>query len=291
VFKRTGRLPMVYTSGMMWRAVTGGVGGFGDLPLWIACWRCESPGLPAGWHDWLFWQTGSTVLDSTGDRLGSDRFAGDADELWALATDFQVGAGRHATADRDVRVPLRLLDGDEARLSLDRVAWTDWLPTRGAITMRLPDRDGLYRVWVRTRTADGVRGALRADAIVLDREAPAIDDPLASVATADPPTDDGSLTVGVVTTVRDGTSGIAHVTAETDCGEGWATAEAAIRYRHGDTTAGVQLRVSVAPAMTCRVRIRAVDEAGNTARVTTDAFPAPTPAADGPASPASDAIP
>ncbi len=93
VFERTGRLPMVYTSGMMWRAVTGGAEDFGDLPLWIACWRCAAPGLPAGWDDWLFWQTGSTVLDATGDRLGSDRFAGDADELRALATDFGVASG------------------------------------------------------------------------------------------------------------------------------------------------------------------------------------------------------
>ena len=107
VFERTGRLPMVYTSGLMWRAVTGGAEDFGDLPLWIACWRCASPELPAGWHDWLFWQTGSTVLDGTGDRIGSDRFAGDADELRALATDFRVAGGRRATADRDVRVPLR----------------------------------------------------------------------------------------------------------------------------------------------------------------------------------------
>lgn len=81
IYERTGRLPMFYTSWYMWRNVTGGDPSFGDLPLWVACWRCARPALPTGWVDWDFWQVGSVVIDATGDRLGSDIFGGDAEEL------------------------------------------------------------------------------------------------------------------------------------------------------------------------------------------------------------------
>lgn len=84
IYERTGRLPMVYTSWYMWRAVTGADPAFGDLPLWVACWRCARPALPTGWDDWDFWQVGSVVLPWSGQRLGSDLFDGDIDELRRL---------------------------------------------------------------------------------------------------------------------------------------------------------------------------------------------------------------
>lgn len=83
IYQRTGRLPMVYTSWVMWERVTGGDSSFGHLPLWVACWRCARPALPAGWDDWDFWQVGSIVLPN-GDRVGSDVFAGTERELRRL---------------------------------------------------------------------------------------------------------------------------------------------------------------------------------------------------------------
>ncbi|MFN8518151.1 MAG: hypothetical protein U0667_01895 [Chloroflexota bacterium] len=78
---------MVYTSWYMWRQVTGGDPSFGRLPLWVACWRCPRPLLPAGWDDWDLWQVGSVVTGRDGRRVGSDVFDGTARELRELVTD------------------------------------------------------------------------------------------------------------------------------------------------------------------------------------------------------------
>ena len=67
VYERTGRLPIIYTSVLMWKEVVGNAEGFEDLPLWAACWDCEAPpSIAPGWEGWTFWQTGIDRIPGVG---------------------------------------------------------------------------------------------------------------------------------------------------------------------------------------------------------------------------------
>jgi GH25 family lysozyme M1 (1,4-beta-N-acetylmuramidase) len=58
---KTGQEPVIYTPAPWWQTCTGGVGNFSQLPLWVPDYSsASSPTLPAGWHNWGFWQYTST---------------------------------------------------------------------------------------------------------------------------------------------------------------------------------------------------------------------------------------
>jgi GH25 family lysozyme M1 (1,4-beta-N-acetylmuramidase) len=54
--RRTGQLPVIYTTADWWRTCTGNSAAFGASQLWIAAFRNGSPPMPAGWANWTFWQ-------------------------------------------------------------------------------------------------------------------------------------------------------------------------------------------------------------------------------------------
>ncbi|MFJ4834053.1 lysozyme [Streptomyces sp. NPDC088747] len=57
VRRRTGRLPVIYTTTHWWNTCTGGSMAFGNHPLWVARYDSTTAGtLPAGWSFWTFWQ-------------------------------------------------------------------------------------------------------------------------------------------------------------------------------------------------------------------------------------------
>jgi lysozyme len=101
--ERTGVAPMIHTSRPMWLAVTGGDRGFGDLPLWVVCWRCVRPLLPAGWADFAVWQTGSRQVPGIPRRLAWDVFAGTVADLerWVGLRDWRERQDRATSVSRE----------------------------------------------------------------------------------------------------------------------------------------------------------------------------------------------
>lgn len=173
--ERIGRSPILYTSGHMWNQLTGGDSSFGALPLWVACWDCASPGLPAGWDRWLFWQVGAVRIPGMDAKIGEDRFVGDIDDLVALTgrAAFIVRATTKVTSQRDVSVRFKGLQADEVRVSVDERSWGKWRSWTGSVRVRLPDRDGKHTIRVQTRKG-GTLGSVFRHTLRLDRTPPRI---------------------------------------------------------------------------------------------------------------------
>ncbi len=47
--------PIIYTSMGFWASM--GTTEFSSYPLWVANWETDCPLMPAGWNEWVFWQT------------------------------------------------------------------------------------------------------------------------------------------------------------------------------------------------------------------------------------------
>ena len=56
VRRLTGQRPIIYSTADWWNTCTGGSTAFGSDPLWVAAYGSEDPPMPAGWHNWTFWQ-------------------------------------------------------------------------------------------------------------------------------------------------------------------------------------------------------------------------------------------
>src|SRR5215471_6335440 len=56
VRRLTGQRPIIYSTADWWNTCTGGSTAFGSDPLWVAAYGSEGPPMPAGWHNWTFWQ-------------------------------------------------------------------------------------------------------------------------------------------------------------------------------------------------------------------------------------------
>lgn len=175
IYRRLGRQPIIYTSAHMWAELTGGDPTFGDTPLWVACWGCGTPSLPAGWDRWLFWQTGSSILPGVGTRIGEDRFAGDATALRRLAAPPAIRLPSGSVVnERDIQVVVDGLAASHVRVSVAGGPWGRWSPGDTGIAVRLPDRDGRHRILVQGRLRPGVRGHVMEGSARLDRRAPHI---------------------------------------------------------------------------------------------------------------------
>jgi GH25 family lysozyme M1 (1,4-beta-N-acetylmuramidase) len=60
VQRRTGELPVIYSTSQWWDKCTASSTAFSADPLWIAS-GGKSPSLPAGWPQWTYWQYSSTA--------------------------------------------------------------------------------------------------------------------------------------------------------------------------------------------------------------------------------------
>ena len=259
IYRRTGRPPIVYTSAYMWAEVTGADRSFGASPLWVACWDCPAPTLPAGWEEWAFWQTGGVTIPGVADLIGEDRFAGDIAALRSLVRVPIAGASARQTKRRSFTIePAR---GEaEARVAVGDESWGPWMPAE-RLSVHLPDEDGVHVVHVQGRLRRGVRGPVRDVTMRLDRRAPTIMW-VRPVLVPGPP---ASTPAGHAILVRTRMRGETDVGAAARCGR--ETADLPVLREEADAVR-VASRVSAVDASvpmdrTCRLVVTASDAAGN----------------------------
>ncbi|NUN15620.1 MAG: hypothetical protein HUU55_18505 [Myxococcales bacterium] len=85
VTQGTGKRPMIYTAVGYWNQFF--TTEFKDLDLWVANWEATCPSIPAGWDNWLFWQTsggGGTVPGIKG-GVDENLFNGTLEDLHYVA--------------------------------------------------------------------------------------------------------------------------------------------------------------------------------------------------------------
>jgi len=174
VYQRTGRMVMIYTSRSMWGKVTGNDPGFGDHPLWVACWSCATPHIPAGWTTWDFWQHGTrTIPDPVAGDPGRTRKVDGNVFRYASLTPWKsrpmVVAGDAAdTSGGELGLRLRGVDGVEIRASTETSGgWGPWRARGQADTVTLVGAPGLRTVRVQGRDARGTTGPIFRDTIRL----------------------------------------------------------------------------------------------------------------------------
>ncbi len=178
IYERTGRMPIVYTSVFMWKEVVGNAEGFEDLPLWAACWDCESPpSIAPGWEDWTFWQTGIDRIPGVG-SLDGNYFGGDPADLDALRLrPLTIEAGASVTASREVEIDLGGRSGTHMRTSPDSRTWSRWTPIRGTPRAELGSTEGSHTLHVQLRDGPKLKSPVFSDAITLDTSGPQLSTP------------------------------------------------------------------------------------------------------------------
>jgi lysozyme len=257
IFAATGRLPMIYTSGHMWEEATGDDPRFGDHPLWVACWRCPEPYLPAGWDDWLVWQIGSMAIPGRTSRLDGDVFRGQERALVAARGPAAALVAPGGLMRRRIVTLLpAAFAGARVRVAIDGGRWIPWSSPDALPRLRLPDDDGPHRIRFQTRSARGVRGPVMTRIIRLDRHPPTVSMDRTSV-----PTMAGDATASPVTVyVRaSDTSGVRSIAARTVCG----VAIGAWRRVTGHRRSDVRLDVLLPADPGCRMEVLVRDAAGN----------------------------
>ena len=256
IHARTGRYPMIYTSRSMWQRMTGGDPGFGHLPLWVACWRCRSPILPAGWTSFAIWQVGAFIIPGRGRRIDGNVMPGGEEALARLVGRPLVVDGGGVTARSRVAIDLGSLDGAEVRTAVGGSAWSAWGPRRDRIRVALPEADGPTTIAVQLRDPRGTAGPVVERMVTIDRTPPVVSmragRPVAGLVVAD----DGSAAVALDVRAHDTGSGLAAVRITPGCGDE--------RIATGD----VSLALMLAPGVPCTVQATGTDAAGNVSAAT-----------------------
>jgi hypothetical protein len=278
IYELTGRKPLLYTSKLMWRQVVGDDPTFGDLPLWVACWRCDKPYIPVGWKTWRFWQIRPYTFPALGKSLDGNIFRGtDASLLTWQGAPILVNEGARITDARLVRVDVSQYDGVEVRTSDDGATWGEWQAWANVVEHRLSAGDGSRRVDVQLRNADGVEGPVLSDTILLDQTPPRLGLPRITVRTKAAIGGDGSIPVRVTWTATDAIAGMGTTTLIHDCGAGLggetlATAAGRTATRSGTPRRRIAITadtsptvVGVLPAGECALTVRGQDALGNRA--------------------------
>jgi GH25 family lysozyme M1 (1,4-beta-N-acetylmuramidase) len=144
--RRTGQLPIIYTTAQWWNRCTRGSQKFRSDPLWIAGNNAAdtAPVVPAAWRTWAFWQY-TYEARVPGISVGTD-----ASFLSSSALELPAPAGQSGQAGSDVRLRLRLLSGGgpvtytasglPPGLSINRAT--------GVVAGTLPDAPATYDVSV-----------------------------------------------------------------------------------------------------------------------------------------------
>ncbi|MFN8620752.1 MAG: glycoside hydrolase family 25 protein [Chloroflexota bacterium] len=275
VYERTGRKPILYTSRTMWRQVMGNDRGFSDLPLWVACWRCDPPLLPVGWKTWRFWQIRPYAIPGIARKMDGNVFKGTDEslELWR-GQPMVINGGAKVTGDRLVTLDLGSVTGTEVRTDDDAGAWTDWAAIAKPVQHQLTPGEGERTVRAQVRRADGLEGPIVADRIILDQTGPVVGAPTVRVRPAATVSKKGFVPITATWTATDQWAGVSSSTLIHDCGAGLTGEAAPGSIRSVRAGQDGRTRVQVAggvpsavdgavPQGTCRLTARAVDGVGN----------------------------
>jgi GH25 family lysozyme M1 (1,4-beta-N-acetylmuramidase) len=266
-YVRTGRMPMIYTSQLMWTRITRNDPGFAKYPLWVACWTCDTPFMPAGWTTWQFWQTGSTRIVGIDKPLDADIFNGADEDIAPLK-----GAMKPIATVNDQYVPIarpRLdlsgRDGVAYHYSVDGRTWMAWQaysPASPVVTLSL-GRDGPKSVLVQLRDPQGNLSPISTQNVIVDTVAPVLK-PFTTSLPLGPMVDaTGFMSVGVRWAVSDATSGLAIARVTGACG----SASPAILQSVDDAHAGPQsFSLALRAGNGCTFSATAGDRAGHVSK-------------------------
>ena len=234
IYERTGRMPIVYTSVFMWKEVVGNAEGFEGLPLWAACWDCETPpSIAPGWEAWTFWQTGIDRIPGVG-SLDGNYFSGDPEDLDALRLrPLAIEAGAAATASQEVEIDLGGRSGTHMRTSPDGRTWSRWTPIRGTPRAELGSTEGSHTLHVQLRDGPKLKSPVFSDAITLDTSGPQLSTPTIRLRLA--PLGEGAAAISEAADVE---SAIASQTADAA-----ATIASAPSSERGGAGAGIPIEV------------------------------------------------
>jgi hypothetical protein len=181
LYRQTGRYPMIYTSRYMWEKVVGAPSGFGQYPLWVACWKCDTVHLPNGWTDWLFWQVGLFRFGG-GTRLDGNVYSTALAKLRGeRQRPAKLDGGAVWAASRSVVADLGGYDGDEVRYALGDEPFGPWLPHQGRLDVTLGESQGKQDVRVQLRSFRNVKSPIIGDSIQLDSVPPRVWGPRVSL--------------------------------------------------------------------------------------------------------------
>lgn len=220
LYRQTGRYPMIYTSRHMWQQVVGAPLGFGDYPLWVACWKCDTVHLPRGWSGWRFWQFGQFRFGSGLPKLDGNVYVADTARLrrerqrgMALAGGDEWARSSRTSAD------LRGYQGKEVRVALDDGGFGPWQPFQASFDVDLGRAQGPREVRLQLRSFRNVRSPVVRDAIRLDSVAPAVAGPRLSIdGAARVPRNGKRVLVIAAMTASDRTSGLQRSVLTATCG-------------------------------------------------------------------------
>jgi GH25 family lysozyme M1 (1,4-beta-N-acetylmuramidase) len=281
IWERTGRLPIIYTSALMWKEVVGNAEGFSDLPLWAACWDCAPPpSIAEGWSDWTFWQTGIDRIKGVG-SLDGNYFSGTTDDLAALRLrPVSIEGGVPVTSREEVEIDLGGRSATHVRTSTEGEAWSRWVPVRGRVTARLEPREGSQALRVQLRRGPKLKSPVFSDTITLDRSGPQVSVPAVRLA-LEPLADGARIPVNVTWEASDDVSGLADASVSMACDGG----RAALTEAPGSAEPGARVPWTATAAVdagaSCVATVVGRDGAGNASRVRADPVVATLVEADG----------
>jgi GH25 family lysozyme M1 (1,4-beta-N-acetylmuramidase) len=181
LYRQTGRYPMIYTSRYMWDKVVGAPTSFGQYPLWVACWKCDTVHLPNGWKDWLFWQVGQFRF-SGGTRLDGNVYS---TALAGLRGERQRPSKLHGgavwAASRSVLADLGGYDGKEVRYAIGDKPFGPWQPYQARFGLTLGEQQGKQDVRLQLRSFRSVKSPVVSNSIRLDSVPPKVWGPRVSL--------------------------------------------------------------------------------------------------------------
>ena len=172
LYRQTGRYPMIYTSRYMWEKVVGAPTSFGKYPLWVACWKCDTVWLPAGWSRWEFWQVGQFKFKD-GTKLDGNVYRSTMSALYRERQRvMRLDDGAQWASAKAVEADLRGFDGVEVRYAAAGGEWGPWQSYRKRFGLKLGGKQGKQEVKVQLRSYRGVKSPVIRDSIRLDSIAP-----------------------------------------------------------------------------------------------------------------------
>lgn len=220
LYRQTGRYPMIYTSQSMWTKVVGAPSGFGQYPLWVACWKCNNLYMPKGWSEWLFWQVGLFRFPGAANLDGNIFNSTAMSRLRAVRQrPVKLENGAEYALGRGVRADLRGVDGSDVRIALGDGVLGAWQPFQRQFELQLAPAEGPQNVQIQLRSFRGVTSPIFRASIVLDSVAPAISGPRLSLASGGRvPKTGARAPASANLSARDVTSGLKSSALRAYCG-------------------------------------------------------------------------